>query len=380
MTDDLMHAFQVDGLGLGNLAATFFYTYVVAQLFVGILLDKYSPRLLTALAIGLCAVGAYAFAKSNTLLGAQLSRSLIGIGVAFATVGYMKMTAIWFDTDRAAFVGGLLATGAMLGAMFGAAPLAWLIHYTGWRDGLLACALFGTVLALLFYALVRDHNPAHPDREGVRTAFKWSEVGAVFCNKQNWLLMLYGGFAFEPLVVFGGLWGPPYLREAYSLSTTQAGSLASLAFLGIAVGSPLFGLLSDRLGQRRKVMFWGACLSFVAFCMLIYLPMNFFCLSLVSFVFGFATGAFMLVFALVRDVNNIALIATAVAFINTGEAILGAVSEPLLGKLLDLGWKGEMLNGIHFFSISDYHAAFLLLPSYLLLAIFILIFIQEKNN
>ena len=57
MTNELMRAFHVDGAGLGNLAATFFYTYLVTQLFVGILLDKYSPRYLSAIAIAvICSV------------------------------------------------------------------------------------------------------------------------------------------------------------------------------------------------------------------------------------------------------------------------------------------------------------------------------------
>ena len=44
----------------------------------------------------------------------------MGLGrltTAFATVSYMKMTSLWFKPNQFAFVGGLLATAAMLGAV-----------------------------------------------------------------------------------------------------------------------------------------------------------------------------------------------------------------------------------------------------------------------
>src|SRR5258708_427118 len=96
MTKDLMSEFNVHGAGLGNLAATYFYAYLVAQLFVGPLLDRYSPRILTTIAIVICAFGAFAFANTQSLFSAEIARALMGVGTAFATVSYMKMSAMWF--------------------------------------------------------------------------------------------------------------------------------------------------------------------------------------------------------------------------------------------------------------------------------------------
>ena len=108
MTDDLMRQFHVHGAGLGNLAATYFYTYLVTQLFAGPLLDRYSPYL-TAGALLVCALGMLDFTHANSLLAAQLSRGLVGVGAAFATVSYLKLAANWFSAKRYATVAGLLA-------------------------------------------------------------------------------------------------------------------------------------------------------------------------------------------------------------------------------------------------------------------------------
>ena len=108
-----MQQFHLTGAGLGGLAATFYYAYMVTQLFVGFLLDKYSTRRLTSVAIFTSALGILLFAGSQTIVMASIARALMGIGVAFATVSYMKLAAVWFPPKQYAFVSGLLATAAM---------------------------------------------------------------------------------------------------------------------------------------------------------------------------------------------------------------------------------------------------------------------------
>src|SRR5580704_2936671 len=61
MTDDLMEAFKVHGAGLGNLSAFYFYAYLAMQIPVGIMLDRYSPRLLTTAAIFICSISTFIF-------------------------------------------------------------------------------------------------------------------------------------------------------------------------------------------------------------------------------------------------------------------------------------------------------------------------------
>src|SRR5262249_3391066 len=137
----------------------YFYTFLLMQIPVGILLDRYSPRYLTSFAIALCAVGAIGFATAHSLGIAELSRALIGFGAAFATVSYMKVATLWFPPERFSIVAGLLATAAMTGAMGGEAPLAWMVTKVGWQHTLFVCAVLGLVFAVLFLIVVRDESP-----------------------------------------------------------------------------------------------------------------------------------------------------------------------------------------------------------------------------
>ncbi len=369
MTNDLMLHFHLNGAGLGNLAAMYFYTYLVMQLFAGPLLDKFNPRVLTSMAIAVCAFGALLFSQADSLIVAWVARACIGVGAAFATVSYMKMASTYFKPERFAFIGGLLATAAMLGSMGGEAPLAWLVSVSGWQDSLFYCGVVGLAIAVLFFIFVKNHEP-NKSKEFSCRGVKWKDFFVILNKKQNWLLMFYSGLAFTPLAVFGGLWGNPFLETAYNLSRTGAATLTSMMFLGLAIGGPLFGYLSDLFQRRYSMMFTGLVMSLISLTMVIYGPdLNYLFIGCFLFLFGLGTGAFMLGFTLGRELNNLALMATVVSLINTGDAILGAFSEPLVGKLLDTFGARKMVNHTLIFSVHDFHLSLALLPAYLLVAL-----------
>lgn len=378
ITAPLMKQFDLTGAGLGNLAATFYYSYMITQLFVGILLDKYGTRRFTSAAIFCSALGVLLFSNAETLSVAITARALMGVGVAFATVAYMKLAADWFSPKQYAFVSGLLATAAMAGAVFGQAPLAWLIDHFGWRHCLFSVGASGVILSCLFFIVVRDRSCSLNRMTTTKTTISFQDVVGVLKSKQNWLLTLYSGLAFSPVAVFGGLWGTPFLAEAYHLSKTQSASLLSLVFIGLGLGSPILGMLSDRLGNRRYVMFFSTLASTAALILVLYCQvLSTVTLSVLLFIFGFGLGAFMLVFAMGKEINSVVLTATVIAMINTSDAVFDALTEPLIGKLLDMGWEGHIVNGVHQFSLSSYQMALSLLPIYLIAGSLLLLWVKE---
>ena len=369
MTHDLMATFHLHGVGLGNLAATFFYSYMITQLFVGVLLDKLSPRYLSSGALFCAAAGTYFFSTAQTLTFASLSRSLVGVGAAFATVSYMKLAANWFPKHRFALVGGLLATAAMLGAIFGQAPLAYLVQVIGWRHSMAVVSFIGFTISVLFLLIVRDRSAATNRSNETNASVTLKAIKAVITKPYNWLLTLYSGLAFSPVAVIGGLWGTPFVNEAYRLPNTTSATLISFVFAGLAIGGPTLGYLSDRLKNRHSVMLYSSIASLLSITILLYIhPLPLSLLATLLFIFGFSTGAFMLAFAIGKETNPLFLSATIVALINTGDALFGAVTEPLIGELLDLFGDGKIINGAPYFSVTNYQHAFFVIPIYLAIA------------
>lgn len=382
MTATLMSTFEMSGVQLGNLAACYFYAYLLLQIPAGLLLDKIGPRRVTTLAIALCAAGSLIFARADTLLVAGLGRFLTGTGAAFAAVNCLKLIANWFPLKQFAFMAGLMMTVAMLGAVGGQAPLASFIAAMDWRYAMSFISVCGFVLAAIFWLVVRDVSPQHKQEKNLTSAriSFFASLKKVLKNSQGWWLSVYSGFAFAPVMIFGGLWGVAFTSEAFAVNQNIAAQAVSLIFIGFAVGAPMFGWFSDWIGRRKIVMLWGTLVALLSISAVIYLPgLSRFSMMLFLFLFGFSISSFLLCFTMIKEVSLPILAATAIGFMNAFDALFGAFSDPLTGKFLDIVWDGRIVDGARVFSVSAYKAAFLTLPAYLLIALWSLTRIKETH-
>ncbi|KTC87128.1 major facilitator family transporter [Legionella drozanskii LLAP-1] len=377
MTNDLMQAFQVNGAGLGNLSAFYFYAYLVMQIPVGMMLDKYSPRLITTGAIFICSISTFIFSQANTLWLACLSRALMGGAAAFAAVSCFKLASLWFTPKRFALVSGMFMTAAMLGAVGGQMPLSLLVQHIGWRKALETISLIGVFWGITYFVIVRDKSikVTSPSKNNKKKGYSFKSI---IMNKQTWFLSLYSGLAFAPVSVFGGLWGVPFLETAHHLTRADAALAVSSIFIGFAVGAPFLGWLSDFMGQRKPLLFMGTflalfCLSIVIYSSKLELPT----LIVLLFFFGFGASGFFTSFAMIREAFPIMMAATVLGIMNTFDSVCEALYEPLVGALLDWTWDGKIVNGIHQFTLQGYHFSLMLLPGSLILALITLFFTQE---
>ena len=380
MTKDLLSAFHLSGAQLGSLAASYFYAYLLMQIPVGLLVDRFGPRKVVTVAIFFCALGTFIFATSPNLLVASIGRFIVGLGAAFAAINSLKLTSNWFPPHRFAFMAGLLMTIGMLGAVGGQAPLSYYISHAGsWRTAMTHISWVGALLALLFWLIVRDY-PKHIKEETFQFNGQifWRGCKKILSNPQNWLLSIFSGLLFTPVMAFGELWGVTFIKDVYQMEKQAAAFAVSAMFIGFGISAPLFGLLSDYIGKRKPIMFFGTVASFLTVCFILYVPFHHEALAyLLLFLLGSFVTTFMLSFTMIREVNVILVVATAIGFMNTFNAIMGAISDPLIGALLDARWEGVMNDGARVFSISAYRFALSTLPIYLLIGFILLFFIKE---
>ncbi|MBT4922036.1 MAG: MFS transporter, partial [Rickettsiales bacterium] len=98
---ELMRDFNLTAHSLSTkLGASFLIAYSISQFIIGILLDKYSTKVLLTIAISICAIATYAYANTQNIDYAMASRIFIGIGAAFAALSSLKVSANWFEHKR----------------------------------------------------------------------------------------------------------------------------------------------------------------------------------------------------------------------------------------------------------------------------------------
>ena len=384
MASQLMESFQLQGLGLGVLSGVYFWTYLIVPLFVGIILDHYGTRWITSLAIFACALGIFIFSQAEHLNTAIVGRALTGVGVSFATIAYFKLAAIWFDKKYYALLASFVVAAAMVGAVCGQMPLAWLMQYVGWRNSLVDVAWLGIILGLLFLIYVRDtpssginHAASHSDKKNESHSV-WQNIVLIINNKQNWLLTAYGGLAFSPVVIFCGLWGNPFLQQAYQLDKLTSSTLISVVFIGLGIGSPMLAVVTRWVKNRCALMGYSTLISAVALMLVIYVhPMPIWLLGTLLFIFGFCLGAFSIVFVIGKESNPLYLAGTVISLINASDALLDAITEPLIGAVLDTYGK---IPNTHEFSLSSYHLALGILPLYQVLGALTLKWVKDDHK
>jgi MFS family permease len=354
MIEELMRDFAVGAAAIGNLSAFYFYGYAGMQVPIGMLIDRFGPRRLLTAAAAICAAGCVAFAVSTMFWGLAAGRFVIGASAAFSLVGAMAVAGQWFPARQFALLSGLAMLLGMAGGVFGQAPLRLLVVWTDWRFAMLLLAGGGVALALAAWSSVRDRQRGSGGLGQVLAGML-----LVVRNRQTWLIAIAGLGTTGPLLGFAGLWGVPYLATIHGLDRATAAGITSILFIGWGIGAPLVGWLSDRTGLRKPPFVAGLALCTAAMAMLVYLPgLPVWAIAALCFLCGLGGSGQIVGFAAAREHNPENLSGSAIGFVNGMVTGAGALYQPLLGWMLDFGWRGEMSAGARIYDDAAYRSAF----------------------
>lgn len=379
MLQPLMQHFQVTATGLGLITSMYYYAYTPLQAVVGVTTDYLGPRKILAVAIGLCVVGSFIFAYTANAIWAASGRFFIGAGSAFAFVCVLKLAAEWLPRKYFAMFAGLTTALGMLGAMIGDVVMSWFVQRTSWHEVILVSAIVGAVLIPVFLLVIKDHEQ-HLETFGERFQQNIKELLKLFVNPQLILAGAIGCLLYLSLSVFGEMWGIPFVNTITQKSKIIAGEVNSMVFLGWLIGSPLSGWVSDHLRNRRIPLIWGSLLAAISFGIILIWPtLPAAVLAILLFLFGLFSSVEVITFAIGRDTVPVKYTATAMGVINLVIMLGGVIIQPLVGKLLDLFWKGDLSQGIRIYGALDYRYSLLIIPCAMLLCAVLAFFLKETH-
>jgi MFS family permease len=374
ITRELAAEFELTAAALGNLSAFYFYSYVAIQVPTGMLVDRYGPRRILALGAVGAAAGALLFAGAQAFALVGLGRLLIGASVGVAFVAMMKLSTHWFHSSRFALVAGLALGTGMVGAVSAGAPLRWLADVFGWRGVILSTAAATAALAVAIWMVVRDdprergYTSYFPAARHEAPALSMMGGLARVLRERNVLLVCFmNGGVTGPVLTFAGLWGVPFMTTHYGMSTAAAAGLCSLTLLAWGIGGPLFGALSDRLKERKRLYGAGAGVATLAWFAVLLVPgWPLAVLTLLLVAAGLASGVIMIGYAFAKESAPAALAGTTGGVINTGNMIGAMLMQPAVGWVLDRAWDGGLESGMRVYSFAAYRLGFVLMLTWLL--------------
>ncbi|MFK4654233.1 MFS family permease [Bradyrhizobium japonicum] len=120
------------------------------------LLDRFGPRRVQSVLLGVAATGAALFGLSAGFLSPLIVRAMIGLGTAAARMSGLKIIILWFPRERMALINGFMIMPGSLGAVTATAPAEVLLDWIGWRGLFEALAAVTALAPILIYLVVPE--------------------------------------------------------------------------------------------------------------------------------------------------------------------------------------------------------------------------------
>jgi len=245
--NDLVDELGLGPADLGLITSTYFFSFAVFQLPLGILLDRYGPRRTEARLLLIAALGAWIFSKADSLSGLIVGRLLIGLGVSACLMAAFKAYVIWFSSGRLPMINGLQMVAGGLGALIATTPLQHALSITDWR-GVFSCLAVITVFASLFlWFILPEHQNIADKHSAIKTQLK--EMGQIFRSPVFWSIVPLTALSNGAFLSIHGLWIKPWLRDVVSLGEGDAAQLLFLMTLAVIAGYFSLGVFSERLSH-----------------------------------------------------------------------------------------------------------------------------------
>ena len=385
ITDRLMADFALGAAALGNLSAFYFYSYVAMQIPTGIIADRWGPRRLMTVGAGVAALGTFLFAFAPTIFWANAGRLLIGASVAVAFVSMLKLATRWFRPEQFALASGIALFCGVCGGVVAGVPLRLLVESFGWRPVMVVTAIVTAALCLAIFLFVRDdpsergyasHAPA-PAAGGTHHGSVWHGLMQVLSYRNSWILVIVPIGVAGAVLTFAGLWGVPYLKQVHGLDTKTAAAITSTLLVSWALGGPILGALSERMGRRKPLYVITTVIALIGWGIVIYLPLPIWALVGVLIVSGFACGNLIIGFAFAKESVPSRLMGTASGVCNMGPLMGGMFLQPGVGWILDRHWLGSTAGGARIYDAAAYQAGFSLIFGAIVLSLLLILFARE---
>lgn len=236
-TDAFENATALDFAFIGGLQ--FSISMLVSPL-VTIVVRQFGTQIPMLIGIAIQTAGFIAASFSTQIQHVYISQGLIlGIGLGFIFAPSVPILSQWF-LKRRSLATGISSAGSGVGGIFfsfaGQAmidniSLAWAFRIT---------AVLAGVMNLAAVALIRNRNHIiHPPQLAFDTKLLF--------RYDIFLLISWGFISMLGYITL--LYSLPAFAGSIGLSKSQAAAVSAFLNLGIAIGRPLVGLVSDRFGR-----------------------------------------------------------------------------------------------------------------------------------
>lgn len=258
---DLVAELQIGPEVMGLIFSAFSWTYALAQIPGGLVLDKLGSRLTYALSLGLWSLATLVHGMMSSVAGLLGARLALGLAEAPCFPANSRILSTWFPQAERARANSVYSVGQYVGLGLMIPVLTWISAAYGWRSLFYIFGGIGIIFAFIWHAAYREPhesksvNQAELDyieaggglaSKSANIAFSWSNVGKLIRKRQIAGASI-GQFCGNSTLVFFLTWFPSYLADERGMDWIKSGFAASLPYIAASVGVLFGGYVSDRI-------------------------------------------------------------------------------------------------------------------------------------
>jgi ACS family glucarate transporter-like MFS transporter len=273
---EIKKAFGLSPVEMGYIFSAFAWSYVLAQLPGGWLLDRFGSKITYFFSIFLWSVftlftGTVGFFAGGAAVAMLFGlRMLVGAAEAPSFPGNSRITSAWFPTHERGLASAIFNSAQYFATVLFAPIMGALVHNYGWQSVFYVMGALG--IGMSFIWLKTIYGPKqHPsisagelaylqeggalvDIDGAKQSTQAKQVNTMACIKEllgnRMLLGVYiGQYCITTLTYFFLTWFPVYLVQERHMTILKAGFVASLPAIAGFLGGIVGGAISDRLSK-----------------------------------------------------------------------------------------------------------------------------------
>ncbi len=244
----LVDELGLSGADIGLLTAAYFFTFALAQIPIGVMLDRFGPRRVNSTLLCIAAAGAVLFSFGQDRDALMLARALIGLGVGGALMSSFQAITLWYPKERWAFFNSVIMIVGGLGAVAGSGPVEAALQLTTWRGIFVYLGVATVGVAALVFFIVPERRR---DAKAETFAAVAKGVAHVLGNRALWAMAPLLLFTQAANLAIVGLWAGLWLRDVAGLDRGTAAVHVSLMNIGLTAGFVLNAVLSEVVARRR---------------------------------------------------------------------------------------------------------------------------------
>lgn len=368
LNNQLMDYFQIDATAVCGLFSAFYLIYMIMQIPVGYLLDRFGTKHVSFFSVLCCSAGLFIFISTRNYNIAICGQLLVGMGSSFAFILSLKLAEEMFPPKRLPMMSAILNSSGAFGAFFMSPIVARLSNEFSITQIVYFMSSIGVMLAFLLLTFVH-HKERHTIMEASSIVKK---IKTILANKQIILIAFNSMLMYSVVVVFADHFGVAYMSAVFGAELVEASWMCSMIYIGIILGSPIFAFLANKFNSYKISLLTGASSTLLVLCILLFCDLGKVGAPVAMLALGLSVSSQVMSFPAVMSLVPHELTATASSIVNTITTLSGVVIYPLVGFIMD-----QSHNSIYnAYSAEDFKCGFILLPIVVLIAITLLAIVK----